>query len=231
MERTSVIDGNNSILIVAPHGGDEERVAAAAETLALGLGAFAVINRGWRVSFKVDSISDMANCNNVRHLKEDVVREEFLNPILRIVARIKKKHGGRVLMLVIKQFGDHVRDKAQGDILDIIIGHGSGAPPRHSCRARTKDALIQCLEQEGFGVYEGDVGSLHSGAAKNNLNQLFKRWTRDKAVESMQIEIAKELIQDDEITNMTMEGIIAAVDAMFAIDEDQEVEPKQVGKI
>ena len=47
MERVSVIGGSNRILFVAPHGGDDGKIAATAKSLAQGLEAFAVVNQGW----------------------------------------------------------------------------------------------------------------------------------------------------------------------------------------
>ena len=143
MERTSIIEGNKPILIVAPHGGDDDNLAFAAENLARDFGAFAVINRGWRVAPNVDPISDLANCNDVRHLHEDVVREEFLNPIMRCVARIKRRYGGEVLVVVMKTCGDEIKNKVGEEIVDMVVGYGAGNPPYHSCMMKTKNSFVK----------------------------------------------------------------------------------------
>lgn len=226
-----MIEGQNSILVVAPHGGDNEELADAAEMFARGLGAFAVINRGWRVSNKVDPIRDLANCNDLRQLGEDVVREEFFNPILRSVARIKKRYGGRVLMVVMKQCKDQTRDDVREEIVDVIVGYGAGTPQRFSCSLRTKNAIVGCLAEEGFGVFEGEAGGPHSGGAKNNLNQLFTRMMPDPDVESIQMAIVKEMIEDKDLASMTVSGLIGAFDAFMAIEEDSQVGESHVGTV
>jgi N-formylglutamate amidohydrolase len=231
MERTSIIEGSAPIIIVAPHGGDNENVAFAAETLAKDFGAFAVINRGWKTSFNVDPILDLANCNNLRHLHEDVVREEFLNPIMRSVARIKRRHEGRVLMIVMKSCRDEVRTEAGDEILDMIVGYGSGNPPYHSCRVKTKNKFVRCLKNEGFEVFEGAAGGRHAGKSKNNLNQLFVRWYPDENVESLQLEIVRELVLDQDMAMMTVDGLLCAMESFMDSDgssEEQVMETKKI---
>lgn len=231
MERTSVIQGTSPVLLVAPHGPDDENTADLTEMVARHLGAYAVINRGWRRSSRVDQFRDFANCNDVRHLHEDVVREEFLHPILRCVTRIKKKYEGRALVLTIHGCKDHVRNASEDELLDIIVGYGAGNPPFYSCKTRTKNGMIKCLQDEGFGVYEGAAGGMYAGRAKNNLNQLFVRWVPDNAVESLQIEIVRELREDWHMLELTADGLVAALDAFMLMDESDSVEEIQVGRI
>lgn len=231
MERTSVIQGTTPVLLVAPHGPDDENTAELTELVAKHFGAYAVINRGWQRSSRVDQFRDLANCNDVRHLHQDVVREEFLHPILRCVTRIKKKYEGKALVLVIHGCKDQIRNGLDDEMLDIIVGYGAGNPPFYSCRTRTKNAFVRCLQDEGFGVYEGAAGGLYAGRAKNNLNQLFVRWYADNAVESMQIEIVRELREDREMLSLTAEGLMTALDSFMLIDESDEVEEIRVGKI
>lgn len=232
MERTSVIQGTNRILLVAPHGADDTNTAELTELVAKHLGAFAVINRGWRRSKTVDAINDLANCNDVRHLHEDVVREEFLIPIRRSIARIGRKHRKNALMIVVHGCKDQVKDSSGDEMLDMIVGYGAGNPPSHSCSMKTKNALVYCLQQEGFGVFEGAAGGLYAGRAKNNLNQLFVRWTPDIKVESLQLEIVHELRNDLDMVEMTAEGLISALDSFLLVQEDDiEIEPFEVGRI
>lgn len=231
MERTSIIEGHNPVLIVAPHGADDVNTAEMAEMLAHDFGAYAVINWGWRKSSKVDQMADMANCNNIRHLHEDVVREEFLNPILRSVARIKKKYDERVIMLVLHGCNDMVRQIAENELLDMVVGYGSGNPPSHSCRLRTKNAFVRYLQQEGFGVCEGAAGGKYAGRARNNLNQFFVRWLPDKKVESIQLEVVHELRCDKEMVELTVSGLVSALDALMLLDDSHEIEPPDVSRI
>lgn len=231
MERTSIIQGSNPVLLVAPHGPDDENTAELTEMVARQFGAFAVINRGWVRSASVDQINDLADCNDVRHLQQDVVREEFLVPILRSVARIKRKYEGRALMVVIHGCKDQIRKNTEDELLDIVIGYGAGSPPSYSCKLHTKDALIRCLQEQGFGVYEGAPGGRYAGKTKKNLNQLFVRWNPDKHVESVQLEVVHELRADHGMTELTAEGIMAALDAYMLLDESDEIVDPKVGKI
>jgi hypothetical protein len=231
MERTSIIQGSTPVLLVAPHGPDDENTADLTEMVARHLGAFAVINRGWRRSATVDQFKDLANCNDIRHLHEDVVREEFLHPILRCATRIKKRYEGRAFVFIIHGCKDHVRETSEDELLDIVVGYGLGNPPFYSCRTRTKNAFIRCLQNEGFGVCEGAPGGLYAGKAKNNLNQLFVRWMPDNKVESMQLEIVHELRSDREMLSLTAEGLVSALDAFMLLDDSDEVEEIKVGRI
>jgi hypothetical protein len=230
MERTSFIQGTTPVLVLAPHGADDDNTAELAEAVARRFGAFAVINRGWRRSRTVDQLRDMANCNDVRQLNEDVVREEFLLPVMRGVARIKNKYG-RALVLIVHGCRDQVRYSADDEMLDIVLGYGAGNPPSYSCKLRTKNALIRCLQEEGFGVYEGAAGGRYAGKSKNNLNQLFVRWHPDNMVESVQLEVVKELRSDREMIGLTADGIIAALDSFMLLEESEPVEDPVVGRI
>lgn len=220
------------MLLVAPHGADDENTAELAELAARHLGASAVINRGWRRSKEVDALRDLANCNDVRHLLKDVVREEFLIPIRRSVARIKRRHEKNALVVVIHGCKDLVRSEAEDDLLDIVLGHGAGNPPRHSCRPKTRDRIAYCLQQEGFGVFEGAAGGKYAGKSKNNLNQFFVRWMPDKRVESIQMEIVRDMRSDMEMVEMTAEGLVSALDAFLLLEEEEtEVQGLEIGSI
>jgi len=199
--------------------------------LANDFGAYAVINWGWRRSNKVDQMTDLANCNNIRHLHEDVVREEFLNPLLRSVARIKKRYDERVMMIILHGCNDMVRQIADNELLDMVVGYGAGNPPSHSCRMRTKNAFIQYLQQEGFGVCEGAAGGKYAGRARNNLNQFFVRWMPDKRVESIQLEVVRELRSDKEMVELTVSGLVSALDSLMLLNDSQDIEPPNVTKI
>lgn len=217
-------------MIVAPHGGDHPNTALLAEMLAFGMGAFAVINRGWRKSSKVDQIRDLANCNDLRHIHEDVVREEFLDPILKYTNRIKKNHE-KALILILRGCEHRPQPGATNEFLDMVLGYGAGNPPSHSCRMATKNSLINLLQQEGFGVYEGAPGGIFAGKSKNSLNQLFVRRFPDNSVESIQMAIVDDMISDEGMVAMTSEGLVSALDALLISDEDAEVENPEVGRI
>lgn len=218
MERVSIIEGETPVILIAPHGADDTNTDCIAETVAEEFGAFAVINRGWRRSQSVDQWRDLANCNDIRHLHQDVVKEEFLNPILRFSSKIQKKYEDRVFVLILHGCSDSVREIAGDENLDMIVGFGDGDPPSFSCKTRIKNAFVHHLQKEGFGVYEGKPKGNYSGRSKNNLNQLFTQWYPDKMVNSLQLEIVREL-REKNLINVVIDGLISSIDSMMLFDD------------
>ena len=109
MERVSIINGKIPILIVAPHGyeKDDEQTALIAEYIANKIGAYAVINRGWERAEEVDFWKDKADCNNINHCFEDVVKEEIIDPILRYKSRILLGHSEMYVFWIHGMSDDH----------------------------------------------------------------------------------------------------------------------------
>jgi len=231
MERTTLIEGQTPILILAPHGVDDTNTDYIAETVAYEFGAYAVINKGWKRSESVDYWRDLANCNDVRHLHSDVVKEEFLDPILRSVVKIKRKYMENPFVLIIHGCTDKVREISNDDYLDMIIGYGQGAPPSHSCRKRTKDAFIYYLQRENFGVYQGKVKGNYAGRSKNNLNQLFNKWYPDENVNCLQLEIVRELRCEPELISITIDGLVAALDSLMLLDDATTIPKIECGEV
>lgn len=217
MERVALIEGDLPVILVAPHGVDDENTAQLAETIAKYIGAFAVINQGWKKSTKVDYWNDLANCNNIEHLHEDVVREEFLDPLLRYVHRIKNNIDERVFVFNLHGCSDNVRAKAEDDELDIIVGYGSGNPSNYSCKIKIKDAFIYYLENQGYGVYEGKAGGRYAGRSHLNLNQLFKQWYNYDNVHSMQLEIVNE--HRTTLLKETCHCLSSAIEELIEVDD------------
>lgn len=219
MERVEAIEGSTPVIIVTPHGPDDKNTDLMAEMVASEFGAFAVINRGWMRSASVDPFRDMANCNNIRHLHSDVVREEFLEPVMRFKNRVRRKYNEDAFILILHGCSDKVMVEANDHDLDMIVGFGDGFNPSYSCDIRFKDAFVYNLANEGFGVYEGSKGGKYSGHGRNNLNQLFARWYPDPYVNSLQLEIVHELRSDEELLELTVRGIVSAIDSMMVFDD------------
>ena len=92
MERVSVRSANPAkvpIIIVAPHGSDDPYTALIAEKVAAIIDSYCVVNHGWERGDTYDYDRGIANCNNIEHLLEDVVQEEFLEPLLDYVYSIQ----------------------------------------------------------------------------------------------------------------------------------------------
>jgi hypothetical protein len=231
MERVSLIEGDTPVLIVAPHGPDDTNTDYIAETVASEFGAYAVINRGFKRALTVDYWKDLANCNDVRHLHSDVVKEEFLDPVLKFTKKIEKKYGERPFVLILHGCSDIVRQIADDEDLDMIVGYGDGDPPSYSCTSRFKNAFVDNLKNEGFGVYEGKSGGNYAGRSKNNLNQLFNHWYQGFDVDSMQLEIVRELRCDDDFIHITINGLISAIDAQMLLDDTTRYNSDETKKI
>ncbi len=218
MERVSVSKGELPVVLVAPHGPDDLNTDYLVELVASEMNLFSVINRGWKKGYSVDHLNDRADCNNISHIQEDVVREEFLEPILRNVARIQRTLDERVFIINVHGGGDSVRKYVDDPELDVIVGYGHGPNTySHTCNQKLKSAFVSFLEDEGFGVYEGK--KRYAGRAKNNLNQLFKKWYPNQYVNSLQLEIVHELRSDKQMLNLTSDALIGAIDSLIMFDD------------
>jgi hypothetical protein len=218
MERVSVIEGDSPFMLVCPHGPDDNGSAELTELIANQIDAYAVINRGWEKAPQLDYWKDKANCNDIRHLlSEDVLKEEFLDPILRSVSRIERDWDF-TYVFIIHGVGDYVRKISNDPQLDIILGFGAGNPPSYSCDPNFKDAFAYHLCQQQLHVFEGRPGGKFAGKAKNNLNQLFRRWHPNTTVQSIQVEVIRELRQKD-VVEVTADAIASCIDALLDLDD------------
>ena len=212
-ERVSIREGKIPVIIVATHGfqGDDENTAFIANHIRNSINAYAVINNGWERDDAVDYLLDKADCNNVLHCHEDVVKEEFLDPILRYTNRILKTHP-EVFIYYIHGMSNKHRILANDPQLDAVIGYGAGSPNSFSCDPVKKDLFLQLLNISGINAYEGSKGGLMSGWARNNMNQLFRKWYPDPRVHSLQIEIVRDLRTPLDVAAITSEYIANAID-------------------
>jgi hypothetical protein len=195
MERVSIQYGKKPILFIAPHGNTDTNTDIITEAAASALNAYYVINRGWKRASQYDYYKEHANCNNISHLHEDVVKEEFLDPILRFKNKIRKKHN-YAHIFIIHGMGNDIRKLSGDSKLGLIIGHGAGSPDSLSCKEWMKNLFAYTINEVGmmnWTAYEGRAGGQYAGWAKNNLNQLFRKWHYDGNVFSMQLEFVYDI--------------------------------------
>jgi len=221
MERVSLIEGDSPFVLVCPHGPDDKGTARITELIANEIDGTAIINRGWEKSSTLDYWKDKADCNNIRHLnEEDVLKQEFLAPIVNNVSRIKKEWDFAYIF-ILHGVGDYVRKLSNDPQLDIILGFGAGNPPSYSCDIRFKDAFAYQLSQMHLHVFEGKPKGRFSGRSRYNLNQLYRYWIPDTKVQSIQVEIIREL-RDPEIVEVTAEALSECIDVLLEMDDSWE---------
>ncbi len=230
-ERVRTYRGSIPAIIVVPHGYDDPNTPAIAEGIIETIDAYAVINKGWERADVHNYYEDKANCNNLNHIQEDVVKQEFLEPILNYANNILDKLNRTPFMFIIHGVSNSVRQKAAED-LDIIIGYGEGKPPSYTCPIDYKDLFLNLLHRAGLNPYQGKAGGKYSGRRKTNLNQLFRRVNQAASgykfpgSNSMQIEIVRELRENEEIAKLTGELLGEAIKSLLeSISSGRALEP------
>lgn len=214
--RVTIQYGSTPYLLIAPHGynGDDFNTDIITEKAASILNCNAIINYGWQKSDVLDIDKEKANCNNFSHMK-DVVADEFLYPILRTANSIVKRHG-ICLVAWIHGVSNSVRQTTNEKNLEIIFGNGAGKTySSFSCPLSLKEYVIFMLNQNGFKCYDSAPGSAYAGFSHNNMNQLWVRHYPDNKIHSFQLEIVKELREDQTISLLTAEYIAEALKNMI----------------
>lgn len=190
-ERVQIIRGKHPILLVAAHGADDNYTAEITEMLANSGEYHAVINWGFERSDTVDAVNDQANCNRVDHVKQDIVFDEFLNPLLKIVNTIKKTAICNIFH--IHGCGNVVHKEAGKDV-GVIVGYGLGIQSNSLSCQKWKVDLFSDLFKAGVmlqrkdSVFHGKGGGHYAGRDINNMNQYFKKHQNTPLVDSMQLE-------------------------------------------
>jgi len=192
--RVSIYEGDTPILITAPHAPDDEGTGVIAEVLIKNLDCCGVINRGWKSNKTFNYDNEEANCNDISQIHKNVIKDEFLRPMLIYQKRLRSRHP-IVYMFTIHGISPKVRREANDPLLDVIIGFGAGNPPAYTCQFWRKNLLIEILRKSSLTVYEGKPRSKYAARHKNNLAQLFNLgcWYPDNGTHSMQIEIIEDL--------------------------------------
>ena len=218
MLRVAAIKGDYPAVVVVPHGFDDPNTSIVGEQIIKELDCYGVINYGWERSDTFDYYKDKANCNNVEHLHEDVIKQEFLEPIFKFVNRIEME-GNVANVFIIHGVSNEIR-KGFPDPPDIILGFGNGTPPSFSCEKWVKDAFADLLRSQGLSVYFGKAGGKYSGRAKNNLNQVFQKWYPNDTVQSIQLEIVRYLRKNVDVSKLTGDIISMCIEDLVEMQKD-----------
>lgn len=221
MIRVAAIKGEHPTIVVVPHGFDDPNTTTIGEQIIKELDCYGVINYGWERSETFDYYKDKANCNNIEHLHEDVIKQEFLEPIQKFVHLIEM-NGQVANIFIIHGVSNEIR-RGLAEPPDIILGIGDGSPPSFSCEKWVANAFADLLKLQGLAVYFGKVGGKYSGRSKNNLNQLFQKWYPNDTVQSIQLEIVRDLRKNIDISKLTGDVISMCIEDLAEMQEDWDV--------
>lgn len=225
LERVTVCHGTENILIVCPHGHylDDENTNVLSLALAKELNAHAVINNGWKRNPSVDVLNSLANCNHGPHCKEDVVKEEFYDPIGKVLDDmfqdslvIPDPDIITPLVLVVHGVGNNVRNKTGVKDLDIIVGYGNGHKPHFTCASWRKNLFVDFCNNAGYVTAEGVAGGAYSARSHTNMTQVIHR-TWD--VDVLQVEFIYALRKDDAIVKAVASDFAKVIGAMHQLTE------------
>ena len=227
--RVNVIYGKVPILLIAPHGPSDINTAIIAEVAANQLNCSAVINQGFERGETVDSEADIADCNRVDHCLEDVVRSEYLTPILKVRNSFHKINNNMVidwddkklLICHIHGAGDIVHKEA-GEDVGVIVGYGLGKEKDSlTCKTWRKNAFVECWRNTTlFGeAYEGAASGRYAGRSSNNMNQYFRKHLLDRQIESLQLEFPHSMRKDPLTASITGSTLAFALEEMRRYNE------------
>lgn len=208
------------VLLVAPHGSDDKMTVTLAKHAAECLDCHAVINQGFDRSSSVDVVNDKADCNRIDHIKQDVVFDEFLKPVINVVAAYRR-HAyyadpntiQPLLILHIHGAGNAVHKEANEPVA-CIVGCGLGNNKDSiTCQPWRTNLFIESMRNyiKNGAIYTGKGGGKYAGRDSNNLNQYFVKHQFEPLVDSLQLEFPFSMRNSDDVANRTAEMLSYAV--------------------
>lgn len=225
LERVSVLQGSSPILFVAPHGhnGDDINTSTIATYAAKGCQGSYVVNHGWKRHQTVDQRRSKANCNDFNHCMQDVVKEEFLDPINAIMGELLEQYEN-VLIVLVHGMSNDVKKVAKSKNLGAVVGFGDGTPPKLTADPWVKDAFIDYMNANLCETWEGAPGGPYSARGKNNMVQVL----RMPGVHCLQVEIVNELRDQmhDAVTTGAILGTVAS--ATMTADDSYKRSPNVI---
>lgn len=210
--RITIQYGSKPYILIAPHGyqGDDYNTALICERTASILDCNSIINHGWKKSDRVDIFNDCANCNNYSHMV-DVVKDEFLHPILRTAESCVRRNG-ICIVIWIHGVSNYIRKIKKNENIDMILGHGNGKLYNsYTCPNSMKEFVIYNLNRNGIKCFESLPGGNYAGWHEHNMNQLWVRHYINPHVYSLQLEIIRDLRDDDTISMLTSDYLAESI--------------------
>jgi len=185
-ERISLYRGVEPILVVAPHAPEETYTRDIALSLAKEFSGFALINNGFKMSHRVNSVKDMADCADLSHIMHPDIKDEFCGHITNTVHTLSRRKE-TINVFYIYGFPDYVEHMA-GTKIDVILGCGAGTDIYDwTCSPKAIQCFTGCYrEYRPFGsaicgdVYLATQNREYTGRAANSINQLFNIYYPNK---------------------------------------------------
>lgn len=221
-QRVGYIKGisENPAIIIAPHGNDDTNTDLFAETIQNELQISSVINYGWERSKYYDYYKDKANCNSISHVHEDVIKQEFLDPILTSYD-YSLDTGYLPALFIIHGVHDSIKNTPNAANLDLIIGTGYGS--KKSCDDWSKHFFCKMLTSKNFNVFLGKENGQYAGNSNDNLNQILNHYKNKYAISeqcSFQIEIVKSLRDTKQKTIESAKRLADSINAFMLLKND-----------
>jgi hypothetical protein len=251
-------DGKNNILLIAPHGRQEDDINTANITkiLAKKLDCHAAINTKYRRPDEdkkeiADAKMLVADLNDKKSIGEANLTVEWLDKIENIKniivgsKKVKGTHNNCYIFLI--HGAKDVNINAVHKKADILLGigrvkEGSGKNDRPTATDENLQNLINCLRDEGSIIAveakaakkdSGDIENRYAGHDINNLNQCFVQRPKgvfDPKVQSFQIEIKYTGFRNPDNIEKTATRLAAAIGKLTGIVFKQEEEPQAMKK-
>lgn len=217
MTRITYKFANSPIVFVAPHGhpSDDHNTDIIAKYAADNINSNLIINTGFKRNTHADTEKDVADCNNYQHCMQPEVKEEFLEPYVKICRRCLK-YFGKCFVVWIHGVSDSIRNTKETKNLDMILGYGMGNPHSLSCFEGIVHKFISEMYLDKLECFVGKPGGKYSGFDKKNMNQYWRKIDIEAKIQSFQLEIIKELRADKLIAELTgvaiAEGLANSID-------------------
>ena len=242
--------GTTPVIFIAPHGVDDKNTDEIAKAAADYLDAYAVINQGFKRSQVVDVLSDKADCNRIDHVTQDVVKEEFLDSIIRFKGEIDRaaaiemtrnipkaisieefKLPIRPLIVIIHGVGSKIH-KTAGEAISCVVGYGQGKyDDSIICEEWRKNLFVEVFKYyftQGE-IYVGKGGGKYAARKKNNMAQYFRLYKKDINVDCLQLEFPLFLRKNKWESTITGNNLASAVrDVLLCDSYESDIEIKEI---
>lgn len=229
-ERVFTRHGKKNVILVAPHGADDNHTIDIAKRAAEISDCWAVINQGFERSPQVDTEDDKANCNRVDHVTQPVVFDEFLSPIVKFtnIIQYKAKNANawapkveRVMILHVHGVGNGIHVTANEPV-EVVVGYGLGNKKDSiTCAEWRKNLFIDAYRNiaDDGEVFEASGGSKYAGRSANNLNQYFRKHSHVRSVDSLQLEFPFSSRKNKKAAEITAAKLALVIEELLCYDK------------